>query len=331
MRIEAFSEGKNLDDPAANEDRFLILPGLGMAVIDGVTDRTGHRFEGMLGGWLASRIVQSAVAGFLLDPVEANFDAARLVACVSGAIRAAYERHGILEIARRDPARRFGAALALAADLGASYRFVLIGDSGLRLNGTETWINDTGLDLITASLRQEAYRMAAAAGADAMARARVGRACAFGGTSALTPDMTPWLDGARLAELHGRCVTDCVAHFPDVPRADIEALLAGGILAGQGRFQNNLVSPLSYAVLDGFQVPMSLVRVIDRPRTAVTSIELFSDGYFKPGDAPVIAAWEEAFAEVERVDPEKIDRYPSVKGTVGRVRADDRTVVIAHS
>jgi hypothetical protein len=26
MRIEAFSEGKNLDDPDANEDQLLILP-----------------------------------------------------------------------------------------------------------------------------------------------------------------------------------------------------------------------------------------------------------------------------------------------------------------
>jgi hypothetical protein len=33
---------------------------------------------------------------------------------------------------------------------------------------------------------------------------------------------------------------------------------------------------------------------------------------------------------VERVDPEKIDRYASVKGSTDRVRADDRTVVIVH-
>ena len=33
-------------------------------------------------------------------------------------------------------------------------------------------------------------------------------------------------------------------------------------------------------------------------------------------------------AEVERVDPEKIARYPAVKGSTARMNTDDRTVVI---
>jgi hypothetical protein len=37
MKIEAFSEGKNLDAPEANEDRLLVLPGRGYAVIDAAT------------------------------------------------------------------------------------------------------------------------------------------------------------------------------------------------------------------------------------------------------------------------------------------------------
>jgi hypothetical protein len=71
MRIEAFSEAKTPDDPAANEDQLLILPGRGHAVIDGVTDRTGHRYDGLLAGRLASLTVQRAIAAFLLDPAEA--------------------------------------------------------------------------------------------------------------------------------------------------------------------------------------------------------------------------------------------------------------------
>ncbi|MGQ0665235.1 MAG: protein phosphatase 2C domain-containing protein [Pseudomonadota bacterium] len=330
MRIEAFSEGKNLDDPEANEDQLIVLPERGFAVIDGVTDRTGHRYDGQLAGRLAGSIVQRAVGAFLLDPTEADIRPERLVARVSEAIRAAYESHGILDVARRDPARRFGATLALAAVRGRTIRFVLVGDSGLRLDGDELWINDTGLDLVTASLRQEAYRAVGDAGGGAEERARVGRACAFFGAAAVHPDMRPWLDEAGLAALHQRCVERSRARFPQVPQADIERLLDGGIVGGQVHFQNNTASLLSYAVLDGFDVPLPLVRVIDRPRDSLGSIELFTDGYFKPGDGTALAAWEAAFAEVERDDPEKIDRYPSVKGTVGRLRADDRTVVIVR-
>jgi len=77
-------------------------------------------------------------------------------------------------------------------------------------------------------------------------------------------------------------------------------------------------------------VPLPLLRVFDRPRASVRSIELFTDGYFEPADAPEVAAWEASFAEVERVDPEKTGAYPSVKGSAGRMRTDDRTVVVVH-
>jgi hypothetical protein len=73
---------------------------------------------------------------------------------------------------------------------------------------------------------------------------------------------------------------------------------------------------------------MELVRVEDRPRASVQTVELFTDGYFELGATPDVAAWEAAFAEVERVDPEKIGRYASVKGSTPGTWTDDRTVVI---
>ncbi|HMR32006.1 MAG TPA: hypothetical protein PKA13_13905 [Geminicoccaceae bacterium] len=330
MRIEAFSEGKDLDAPEANEDQLLILPGRGHAVIDGVTDRTGHRYDGMLAGKVAGRTVQAAVAALLVDPPPPDSLAGVLVERASAAIRAAYQRYGILDTARVDRTRRFGATLALAVDYGDAFRFVLIGDSGLRLDGVETIVNDTGLDLVNAGLRQEAYRMVAAAGGSPEDQARVGRACAFEGAAALVPAMRPWLDEAGLGALRRRCIDLARSRLPHVPLADLETLIDGGILRGQPHFQNTGRGPLAYAVLDGFEIPMTAVRVIDRPKAGLASIELFSDGYFEAGAEPSVAAWEAAFVEVERVDPLKIDRYPSVKGTSGRVRADDRTVVVVR-
>ncbi len=276
----------------------------------------------------AGLTVQRAIAAFLLDRAEAELDPARLVAAAAQAIRDAYQRHGILDLARREPPRRFGATLALAAEGQSSWRFVLVGDSGLRLNGSELWLNDTGLDRITARLRQEAYRRVGLAGGTRDDRARVGRACAFHGAARLHPDMRPWLDEAALVALRSDCLSSCRSQFPNVPRHDIERLLDGGILKGQGWFQNTTNSPLSYAVLDGFETPMDLVRVMDRERSAVRSIELFTDGYFEPAAEPSIAAWEAAFREVERIDPEKIDHYPSVKGSSPGRYADDRTVIV---
>ena len=329
MKIEAFSEGKNLDAPEANEDQLLVLPGRGYAVIDGATDITGQLYDGKRGGWLASHIVLRAVAEFLLDPAERELRPERVIEHISAAILASYAQHGILEIATADPARRFGATLTLAADLGDMFRFVLIGDSGLRIDGAEIFVNDTGLDLVTASLRVEAYRMVGEANGGVEERARVGRAAAFYGAAKLHPEMRPWLDETKLRLLYERSLARCGARFPTIPEADLRLLLDTGI-SGQARFANNTASPLSYAVLDGFEIPLPLVRVIDRPRAAIRSIELFTDGYFEPGATPVLNDWEAAFAEVERIDPEKTARYPSVKGSAARMRTDDRTVVIVH-
>lgn len=329
MRIEAFSEGKNLDDPDANEDQFLILPGRGYAVIDGVTDITGRTFEGMRTGRLASRAVQRAAAAFLYRDADTRKDSKALVDEASAALCAEYARHGVLDEVRADPHLRFGATLTIAIDLGSRFRFIAIGDSGLRLNGAEVVVVDSGLDLVTAALRQEAYRMIAETGGELATQRRVSRACSFYGAAALHPDMQPGLDALSLAELYRRSVVRCRTRFPHAPLADIERLLAQGI-SGQTRFQNNTVSPFSYAVLDGFDVPPSLVHTFERSREALRSIELYTDGYFKPAATPDVAAWETAFVDVERIDPEKVDAYPSVKGTAGRMRTDDRTVVIVH-
>ena len=330
MRIEAFTEAKTPDDPANNEDQLLILPGRGYAVIDGVSARTGHRYDGLTTGQVAARTVQQATASFLLDPTATALDPAELVRRVAHAIRDAYQHHRILDLARREPARRFGATLTLAAEGDGFWRFILIGDSGVRLNGSELWQNDTGLDRATASLRQEAYRLVASRGGTADDQARIGRACAFHGAARVHPDMQPWLDETLLSDLRAACLASCRRQFPAVPPGDIERLIDGGILAGQGGFQNNTSSPLSYAVLDGFETPMTLVQVIDRDRSTVSSIELFTDGYFKAAETPSVAAWEASFQEVERIDPDKIGTYPSPKGSTASSYADDRTVIVIH-
>jgi hypothetical protein len=50
----------------------------------------------------------------------------------------------------------------------------------------------------------------------------------------------------------------------------------------------------------------------------------------KPGASADLRNWEAAFAEVESVDPEKVGRHPSVKGSAARMRTDDRTVLIVR-
>lgn len=93
--------------------------------------------------------------------------------------------------------------------------------------------------------------------------------------------------------------------------------------------QNNSSHPLGYGVIDGSPVNGKYAQNYTLIAKGVQTLELFSDGYFKPGEKPKIKSWEKAFREVEKEDPYKIGKYPSVKGSTKEMHTDDRTILIA--
>ena len=67
-----------------------------------------------------------------------------------------------------------------------------------------------------------------------------------------------------------------------------------------------------------------------RPRSAVQSIELFTDGYFSLPSEIDLATWEAEFQRVEEVDLHKIESFPAIKGSTSSEFSDDRSVVIVR-
>ncbi len=327
MKIEAFSQSRDPDRPDANEDAWLVVPGRCLAVIDGVTDRTGSRFDGVTSGRIASRAVVAALKSFAEDPAEHAAEPRKLVTALSGALRAEYARYGLAEATRNDRSRRFGATLAAAIAVGDTVRFIRIGDSGIRIDGRDVLVDETWVDRVTSSIRQAVYARFAAE--DAAVRATLARACVFNGLGALPPAAGERIGEADRVALRVSALERARRAVPQAEAADLAAIIDGGVVRGQVRFTNVDRPPFGYGVLDGYDVPDGLIACEDRPRAGLRSIELFTDGYFKIPDAVSLAAWEAAFAEVEREDPEKIGRYPAPKGSLGRLRTDDRTVIVA--
>ena len=68
MRLEASSLSRDPLRAEANEDAFVVLPGRAYAVIDGVSDRTGMRYDGELSGRHAERLVAGTLERLLLGP-----------------------------------------------------------------------------------------------------------------------------------------------------------------------------------------------------------------------------------------------------------------------
>lgn len=94
------------------------------------------------------------------------------------------------------------------------------------------------------------------------------------------------------------------------------------LLIKQFEYQNNPNHPLGYGVIDGTNTPSKFIKVFEYPINTVSTIELFTDGYFCIPAGVTIREWEKAFEKGEQEDPNKYKKYLSTKSK------DDRTIAI---
>jgi hypothetical protein len=248
-----------------------------------------------------------------------------IVRAVTEELAGAYHRHEMYELARHERNNRFSATMALVTLHGEHADITLVGDSGIRLNGERVMQVEKDLDLITSTLRQQAWPVIAEVTDDVDLRETLSRQITWHGTRQALDALSPHIDASHLARIEERSLAANAAKLPHVPMDDIRNLVTGGIVNAQGGYQNEAGMILGYSCLDGFSVPESLVYRERIDRNELKSIELFSDGYFTPGSAFGVSSWESRFAEIERADPHKVVSYLSPKGSTRDAFADDRT------
>lgn len=329
-QLEAFTLGKKFGHPEVNEDSLVVMPNKGYAVIDGVTDRNGTRYGGMLSGQYASRVVQSAVETFLIAQGDASkpelqFQGGQhFVDYLGNAIHAGYQAHDALAAVEADWKLRAGCTVMAAMIIGDRLEVVAVGDSGIRINGSDTLQVLKPLDDVTAILRRETWQYFEALGNSQPECDKHSAAMTWQGTQNQTPG-TITAAPEIVAEIEQLTLTACRAHLPSVPEHELLLLIQHGISHGQGEFQNVTEPVLGYGGIDGFPVPGRYVETRSYALADIDTIELFSDGYFKLGDEFGVASWEAGFAEVEAEDINKIGRYMSTKGTTASQLTDDRS------
>lgn len=329
-QLEAFSLGKKFGHPETNEDSLVVMPNLGYAVIDGVTDRNGTRYDGMLSGQFASRTVKRAIEIFLLaqgQPGQPDLQfqgGAHFVEYLGKAIHAGYVSNGALADVEADWKLRGGCTVMATLQLGDRLEVIAVGDSGLRINGGETLQVLKPLDDVTAILRRETWRYFEALGNSTADCDRHSASMTWQGTRN-QPAGSATADANLVAAIEARALAACRKHLPGVPESELLQLIQHGIAHGQGNFQNVTEPVLGYGGIDGFFVPERYIETRSYPLAEIETIELFSDGYFKPGEGFGIASWETAFQEVEAEDVHKIGRYMSTKGTTETQMTDDRS------
>lgn len=296
------------------DDIPLVIPGVVFGVMDGATDARGTLIDGIAAGRLAALTVAEAASRLLLDPQSRELPGPDIVARLATALR---DRTAGLDIPIPP-----STTLSLAIDCGDDWRFLSLGDSGLRLNGTEVLQRGKIIDDVSTHARIAVFRhlMAEARTPDETELA-TRRAIFLGLDHAVAEGVIP-------AALRGSIIAGATrATGLDAHAGSVEAFLRAGI-CGQFRYANSDHDPLSFDTMDGGTPKLSQMIDTRRPKAAVRSIEVFSDGYPTLPAETTVAAWEVTYAATEAQDFHKIDSVPAIKGSTTTEFFDDRTVVI---
>jgi hypothetical protein len=322
MRIDCLSVSKYLDPVKPGEDVPVIIPGRCYAVLDGATDVNGSIIAGMASGRFAAVTAAAALAHAVVTRPATSYSAEELIAALNARLGAE------LNSWSEKLGRTVGAATTLALMEVAEdhYRFTLVGDSGIRINGNEVFQIFKPVDDLMATGRVMLHRLLrerGVAGTELEAKSRQG---VFFGLDAAVPELISAADAAGIiAASRKKLAGD--GFSPEI-LSMVEPMLKAGIAKGQYAYANDPDHVMGYASIDGTHSAGLGLMSFERPIGDVHSVEIFSDGYLDRPDAVSISAWEAMARQIEAEDPGKVLTHWGVKGSSDRQLFDDRTVII---
>ena len=316
MNIEAFSRCKYRAVDCPGDDVPFILPGIAIGLFDGATDAKGALINSTPAGRMAALNAAECTAQLLIPPENRKLPARELVNKLSTLYAKSFEKHSVSPL----PAT----TLALAIDCGENWRFFCLGDSAIRVNGSETLRHTKLIDDVSTFARVALFHDLSKRLPDRESAEMAARRGIFLGFDDAVEK------GIMGHELADNIITETIVGLSlQNEGAIVRAFLTAGICM-QYRFANEVGNSLCYDVLaDGTPQIGDWVDVW-RPKEDVQTIEVFSDGYAKLPDNPTVAAWEAAFEATDKQDFQRISEYKAVKGGTENEFFDDRTVVIVQ-
>ncbi|NDR55319.1 hypothetical protein [Aliiruegeria sabulilitoris] len=314
MRTELFSRSKYRDKADPGDDVALLIPGRVCGVFDGATDPRGTRVNGATTGRLAALAVASEVAALAQEHGVNDMEGREIIRRLEAVLRRKFDATD-LPIPPSTTA-------AIVLDCGEDWRFLLLGDTGLRLNATEVFRNNKLIDTVATIARVAAFNSLRSRIEDANKVEMAARTCILlGFDNAVQKGL---LSGAEVGNIIDLVIrnTSLFAH-----EEIVRAFLEGGIQI-QHRFGNAQGNPLCFDTLNGTESKLTELLDMTRSKSDVASIELFSDGYESLADQPTVESWEASFARTEAEDFHRIDRFANVKGSTRSQWSDDRTIIV---
>ena len=318
-RIDCLSTPKSRNLSQVGDDVLVAVPDRFYAVFDGATDTTGT-FKGPTSpGRFAATTAADAMLRLVLRPEGPGVDAEVWLQTMNQAIAQGLRQLGV-------PQARVSSTAAMAVPIGSDVHFLLVGDSGLRINGRELVHMTKDVDRLFTQVRLGVRQILTKQGLQGDALESATRQLVFKGLA--QPHSFVVSDAQVLALIdqvsaacRGLLKPDALACIPDMVRR--------GISGGQYPFANQQGHSLNYASLDGTVTRGPDMCHFSRPLAQVQSIELFTDGYMScPSRGINVEDWEAHFFQTEAQDPQKIAQFAGVKGSTEAYFSDDRSVLV---
>ena len=317
MNSEFYTMAKNPNQLDENEDRFINLPGT-YAVIDGVSDKSGLRYDGQTKGQIAGQVIEDVIC-HLHESNNGNLiEAETLLQNINAAFKLAPQGF--------DADEAGGAQLVVVQECLSDFRFIIIGDAGLRINGSETYMSKFLIDDICSCLRTAVWNFLNIKDVHIQIRNEISRAYTINGLGVALSIGEPWINENDLEDLRQNTTETLKTILPNMSLTLIEIILRGG-LRSQPQYVNR-IHKLGYPCVNGSPIPSEFIVQFDRKRSEIDTIELFSDGYFGCPQGQTVSDWENHFQYVETVDPNKVGDFRSTKGSSHNLFTDDRTILI---
>ena len=291
---EAFTQAKDKNNPDSNEDRLVNVPDRLYAVIDGATDKSGRTYGGLTGGQIAGRILEDVLRRVArgLGGSE-TLPVSTILQRVNRRLRQKYRALGIAAAIRREPWRRFSAQASIAIKQKGYYSFLIVGDTGLRINGQEVYCSPMPGDVICAQLRAAVHRYLTKTDAGSKASNQWSRAYTVEGLRTVLSDARKSIGAPELDGLRREARAESRKRLPDIPAGDVDSVLMSG-LKGLHRYRNR-PGPLGFPSIDGSPVPRDMIIEFERPAEGIECLEFFSDGYPGVPSGTAVVDWEAHF------------------------------------
>ena len=317
MKIESCTAPKYRDLSQPGDDILVVLPQGLYAVFDGATDTAGVMVQGESPGRLAARQAALAMVRYASAPDHVLAPAHELIQAMNQSIAHGLQAAGAGSV-------RAGTTVAMVEDAGDQLHFLIVGDSGIRINGTELLRFNKDIDLIYTAGRVAVFRLLQSRGWAGDALEQQTRQLVFKGLAQADPALLSAPDVAQLLTL---AQAGCAPRLQPDAIAEVPQLLLVGIAGGQYGYCNRADHSLGYAVLDGTHTQGPDVLSLSRPKSEVRSIELFTDGYMSCPAGTTVRDWEDEFFRVEAQDFHKCGAFAGVKGSTSTQFSDDRSVL----